>query len=448
MADFYVNPQGIASTGAPAFDPNIEATRARIAADKASRLSAIENAPLNAPPSVGIDAPPVTTSTSLASRAGDLASRTIQGWAGKLSGAEQLFKGGYGLAANAGMVTPNRGYEKKSNVDNSIRTVVGAGSFTPGIAQFARPVAVGMAASDMIPDAVYNWGLNKLGLLPQSGVRVNPDALGGKTPEQVIAEHTATAPTIPRSTQGELMTPAAPDNAPAPVDTTGVPAQGSGWITNNQTGKTTAIGAPPRGISTPPTVSMPVTPQAPQLTAPTMPVLSTSGGIMGAMAGLVNQVGKTGNLISANNTANKDFKNQIAAKQQADSSAKTAADLRNAGIQEQAGEIDLAQKRRVNALQGEYMTASPERQKQIAKELALYTGKDPSSRNLERVRSTMHDNSGNPVGIDYLYDRDSGQWLTPPSSAQGQQQIPDGLRIDPQTGKMIKVVNGAATIVN
>jgi hypothetical protein len=366
-----------------------------------------------------------------------------------MAGLDQLARGGYGLAANAGMVTPDRRYEPASTADNAIRTAVGAGSFIPGVAQFARPVAVGMTAADLIPESVYKWGLDKLGQLPNSGVHVN---LGGKTPEQVIAEHAANQAqlTPPTRTSQSAPVSVSPDNQQAAFDTNDIPAPGTGWITNNSTGKTTMIGAQPQ--SHPQSQMSPqrivANPSTPQLAAPTMPSLNTSGGIMSAMAGFVNQAGNAANQIAANNTANRMFKNQLASEQQANANAKANADMNLLNTQGQSANIDLAQKQRIDDLQQEYLNADPDRQSKIAREIMLYTGKSPTRRNYERVRTTTRDQAGNPVPIDYLYDMDSGHWLTPPPSQDQQQPIKDGIRIDPVTGKAMKVVNGEATLLN
>jgi hypothetical protein len=438
-----------------AVDPDtldrVNAYKQKIAADKAARISAIDSTPINgpapasAPESATVSGEAMESAApkaTLASRAADMANNTLQGLAGKIAGVDQLARGGYGLAANSGMVTPDRGYDRKSTTDNAIRSAVGAGSFIPGVAQIARPVAVGMSAADLIPNSVYNWGLNKLGLLPSPGVQVN---LGGKTPEQVIAEHTAKPTQLTQPSQAAPVSVSSNPQQEA-VDTSGVPTPGSGWITNNQTGKTTAVGSQPQNSSAQTMMAAPV--PTPQLTSPTMPSLNTSGGIMSAMAGFVNQAGNAANQIAANNTSNRMFKNQLASDQQANANSKANAEMNLLNTQGKSANLDLDQKQRVNDLQQEYLTADPDRQSKIAREIMLYTGKSPTRRNYERVRTTTRDQAGNPVPIDYLYDMDSGHWLTPPPSQDQQQTIKDGIRIDPVTGKAMKVVNGEATLLN
>lgn len=75
---------------------------------------------------------------------------------GVLAGADQLAKG------ISGIMQPG-----DSSVGDKIRAGVGAASFTPGLAPGARAVAGGMTLADMVPDSVYEWGLNKLGLMPE-----------------------------------------------------------------------------------------------------------------------------------------------------------------------------------------------------------------------------------------------------------------------------------------
>jgi hypothetical protein len=463
------------------FKYSLDRAKQKIANDTATKMAAIDSmpvdgaAPASAPGSAAAsgssDAPAPGSATieneatasaapkaPMVSRAADMANNTLQGWAGKMAGLDQLARGGYGLAANTGMVTPDRRYEPASTADNVIRTAVGAGSFIPGVAQFARPVAVGMTAADLIPESVYKWGLDKLGQLPNSGVQVN---LGGKTPEQVIAEHSSNR--VHSTNQAQLTPPTrtsqsapvyvSPDNQQTSFDESDIPAPGTGWITNNSTGKTTMISAQPQ-----PQMShqrIVANPSTPQLSSPTMPSLNTSGGIMSAMAGFVNQAGNAANQIAANNTANRMFKNQLASEQQANANTQQAnantkanAEMNLLNTQGQSANIDLAQKQRIDDLQKEYLNADPDRQSKIAREIMLYTGKSPTRRNYERVRTVTRDQAGNPVPVDYLYDTDSGRWLTPPPSQDQQQPIKDGIRIDPVTGKAMKVVNGEATLLN
>lgn len=128
-----------------------------------------------------------------------------------------------------------------------IRTGVGAAALAPVTAPVARPLATGMAIADLVPDSVYEWGLNKLGLMPKGGVQLGPEAykyldkVGASSPEQYMEMRK----------QGQLpgQVTAARAVERAAKATTALRApnygadEGTGFVQNNQTGRRTNIDA-------------------------------------------------------------------------------------------------------------------------------------------------------------------------------------------------------------
>lgn len=145
-----------ASGGAPGARVEYAAENAQ----RAERMSSARNARLNAtrPPPVSPAAP---SAAGLAQPPSKWASRAAGAakFGGMVAGVDQLAQGAKGI------MQPG-----DSTWGDKLRVGVGAASFTPGLAQAARPVAAGMSLAGMVPDSWYEKGLNALGLMPKSGL--------------------------------------------------------------------------------------------------------------------------------------------------------------------------------------------------------------------------------------------------------------------------------------